>query len=226
MATIAVILAGGLGVRMGGEKPKQFFEIGGKPILIHSLETFNNQKDIDKIILVINNEFKELFVELLKKYHFHKLETVTLGGKERSDSSRNALKHIKKSTNTKVLIHDAVRPFVSTEVISRVVEALNTFEAVNVGIPATDTILYANTNQEIATVPPRENIYLAQTPQGFLAHVIHRAYELAENDKNFTATDDCGVVHRYCPEVPIKIVEGDVENIKITYPSDLARTKM
>lgn len=222
MKTVSVILAGGLGLRMGSDKPKQFLEIADKPIVIHSLEAFEQHPAIDEMILVVNAAFQEAFYELLEKYHFSKLKAVTVGGKERSDSSKNALKLIAPSKGTKVLIHDAVRPFVSDRIIANVVAALDSYAAVNVGIPATDTVLITNAQQEIAAMPLRSKVFLAQTPQGFDAALIHKAYEQAAKDSNFVATDDCGVVHRYFPEIPIRIVAGSVENRKITFPSDLS----
>ncbi len=221
MKTVAVILAGGLGIRMGREVPKQFLEIEGKPILIHSLEAFQTHSAIDEMILVVNAQFRQEFERLLQQYHFTKLKVITVGGKERSDSSKNALKFIATTPETKVLIHDAVRPFVSAKIISDVCDALEKYEAVNVAVQATDTVLIANDAQEIAEMPPRKNVFLAQTPQGFRANLIHEAYTKATNDPNFTATDDCGVVHRYFPHIPIGIVNGDISNKKITFPTDL-----
>ncbi len=208
-------------MRMGGDKPKQFLKIKEKPIVIHSLYAFQKHSLIDEIILVINEKFCKEFEALLQQYSFSKLKAITVGGKERSDSSRNALQFVEPDATTKVLIHDAVRPFVSEQIITNVIEALDAYQTVNVGIPATDTILVANEQQEIESMPPRQTIFLAQTPQGFRADIIHKAYEKASKDPDFIATDDCGVVHRYFPEIPIKIVEGSVENRKITFPSDL-----
>lgn len=221
MKTIAVVLAGGLGLRMGADSPKQFLEIKGKPILIHSLEAFENHPQIDEIILVVNTTFQTTFEELLGKYSFSKLKVITEGGKERSDSSRNALQFVSPTADCKVLIHDAVRPFVSEKIITKVIGALSTYQAVNVGIPVTDTVLIATENLEIAAMPSRQKVFLAQTPQGFHANLIHKAYEKASEDPNFIATDDCGVVHRYFPEIPIGIVAGEVANRKITFPTDL-----
>lgn len=221
MANIAIILAGGIGTRMGKSEPKQFININDKPIIIHSIEAFENHEDIDEIIVVLNKNFKEQFHTLFGKYNFSKITTITEGGKERSDSSCNALKHIAPNPNTNVLIHDAVRPFVSKNLISKVLSKLQSFKAVNVGVVATDTVLLAGKGNEIKEILPRENIYLAQTPQGFKADIIHKAYSLAAKDIHFKATDDCSVVHHYCKETSIGIVSGEVENIKITYPSDL-----
>lgn len=221
MHTVGIILAGGLGIRMGANKPKQLLLLDNKPIVIHSLEAFNKHPLINEIILVVNRQFKADFEQLLASYSFSKLSTITCGGTTRSASSYNGLQQLSIEKESKVLIHDAVRPFVSQEIISRVVSALDTYKAVNVGIAATDTIIITNERHEIKTIPPRANIVLAQTPQGFLSTTIRKAYKQAFSSNTFTATDDCGVVNRYCPDIPIGIVEGELENKKITYPSDL-----
>ncbi|PVX52430.1 2-C-methyl-D-erythritol 4-phosphate cytidylyltransferase [Balneicella halophila] len=221
MKTIAIVLAGGVGMRMESDKPKQFLEIGDKPIVIHSLEAFQKHSGIDEIILVINEKFRDEFIALSDKYIFSKLQTVVSGGKERSDSSRNALKKLSGYEPCKVLIHDAVRPYVSGDILSDIIRALDKHKAVNLAIPATETVLITNADDEIVSIPPRENVYLAQTPQGFHSDIILKAYELAYLDPDFKATDDCGVVHHYLPSIPIHIVKGSIENKKITYPSDL-----
>lgn len=221
MKTVAIVLAGGLGARMGGEKPKQFLEIADKPIVIHSLEAFEQHPNVDEMILVVNANFQKEFEHLLAKYSFSKLKAITVGGKERSDSSKNALSLMKTTYKAKVLIHDAVRPFVSQRIIYDVIKALDVYEAVNVGVSATDTILMVNDSKEVVSMPARKDIYRAQTPQGFHSDIIIKAYEKAAQDPQFTATDDCGVVHRYLPDVAIGVVDGEEENKKITFPSDL-----
>lgn len=222
MKTIAIILAGGIGTRMGRDKPKQFLEIDGKPILIHSIEVFDKHPLIDEIIVVVNGKFYNEFEKLLSCYSFKKQNTIVEGGKERSDSTRNALAVIPHHSRAKLLIHDAVRPYVSTEIISNVINKLDKYKAVNVGITATDTVFIADEKMKIDKMPPRSTVYLAQTPQGFWSDTISEAYQLASEDIHFKATDDCGVVHRYLPNVPIGIVEGTRENVKITFPSDLS----
>ncbi len=208
-------------MRMGVEIPKQFLEIDGKPIFIHSLQAFDVHPLIDQMILVVNTQFRSEFEGVLGKYHFSKPLQITEGGAQRSDSSLNALKLIENKAEIKVLIHDGVRPFVNGELIESVVKALDSYKAVNVGLPITDTPLVVNAKNEIEKMPSRNLVFLAQTPQGFLADVIHLAYKKATADAEFTATDDCGVVHRYLPEISIGIVKGELSNKKITFPSDL-----
>jgi 2-C-methyl-D-erythritol 4-phosphate cytidylyltransferase len=146
------------------------------------------------------------------------------GGATRSDSVRNALAHISARHNeaeTGVLIHDAARPLVTQRIIADCIAALADHDAIGTALPTSDTILEVR-NGVIAHVPPRETLYRAQTPQCFRLETIAKAHALAAADPAFTPTDDCGVVLRYLPDVPVHIVPGSESNIKITYPSDLA----
>ena len=121
-----------------------------------------------------------------------------------------------------LLIHDAVRPLVTAQTITACIEQLRTFQAVEVAIPTIDTIVQADPSQPfVQAVLDRTQLWNVQTPQGFRRKIIHQAYRLAKADPDFRATDDAGVVLRYCPEVPIGIVEGERTNIKITHPMDL-----
>ncbi len=218
MKTIAIILAGGIGSRFQSESPKQFALIEGEPIFVRSIAVFEQHPLVDEIIVVVNPQYKQEFQKILKDYSFVKIKHLVQGGKERSDSSLNALKKI--DSEAKVLLHDAVRPFVSPQIITDVILALDTEKAVNVGVAATDTLLELEGNY-IKRVPVRENLRHGQTPQGFWASVIKTAYCRALEDEAFAATDDCSVVHRYMPEVPVYVVKGEPTNKKITFPSDL-----
>ncbi len=121
----------------------------------------------------------------------------------------------------RILIHDAVRPAVSQSIIERVCTALHTHQAANLVVPVTDTLLEVNDNGTTATMPSRARFRRVQTPQGFHAATLQHAYDVALTDPNFQATDDCGIVFRYLPEVEIALVEGEQRNIKLTYPEDL-----
>ena len=155
------------------------------------------------------------------------------GGKERWESSVHAIDWLMqnakcKMQNCNVLIHDAARPFVSRRIIEDVCRALETHEAVTVAVPATDT-MYSLTpdpspegeGRIIKDIPDRSTMMRAQTPQAFRLSLIKQAYDLAMQDPNLQATDDCGIVHRYLPATPIFIVEGDEQNRKITYKEDI-----
>ena len=152
------------------------------------------------------------------------MSAVIAGGATRSDSVRGALAHIGARydpAETGVLIHDAARPLVTRRIIVDCVRALGEHDAIGTAVPTSDTIL-AVEGDVIAHVPPRETLYRAQTPQCFRLSVIAEAHRRAAQDPHFTPTDDCGVVLRYLPDVPVRIVPGSEANIKVTYPGDLA----
>lgn len=232
---IAIVLAGGSGKRVGGKRPKQFLDIDGKTILEHSVDAFENNDFIDKICIVSHPDFigdTKAIVE--KNPLWLKVAGIVAGGKERYDSSVNGLHFCEKisdeirhnchseNENTKVLFHDAARPFVSQRIINDVCQALQTYDAVNVTIPTPDTII-ATDGSKMTAALDRSTLRQVQTPQGFALNVISDAYQRALADTNFKATDDCSVVFRYRPDVEIALVEGEERNKKITYLEDLTQ---
>ncbi|MPQ46507.1 2-C-methyl-D-erythritol 4-phosphate cytidylyltransferase [Marinifilum sp. N1E240] len=221
MKNVAVLLAGGSGKRMGSNLPKQFLTLGSKPIIQHSIEAFENHKQIDEICIVINADYHSEINELISLNKFSKVKHVLSGGKERSDSSLAAIDAYEREQNVYLIFHDAVRPFVSERIISDVIKELENDKTVAVAIPTSDTIFCLNVNDTIESVPPRQNLRRAQTPQAFKYSTIKQAYDIAIEDPNFIATDDCGVVLKYLPNEPIFIVDGDESNIKITFEQDL-----
>ncbi len=218
---IAVLLAGGSGRRMGGPEPKQFIQVAGCTILEHSIRAFSSHSGIDEIVIVSHADFIDRVTEIAKPYP--KVKHIVPGGKERYDSTLNALAAIKDSgnTNVSVLIHDAVRCLVSQRIISDCLNALKEYAAVDVAIPCTDTICEVDSKGQIVRIPQRNMLRNVQTPQCFHFETIEQAYAIGLKDPNFVTTDDCGVVHRYLPDTPIYVVDGDSTNIKITYPEDL-----
>ena len=210
----AIILASGNGSRFGSSLPKQFTVIGDKTILEHSIEVFEKNELIDGIILVVTPEYREKFIEILCKNNYKKVLKILNGGKIRKESSYIGVCGVGEEAN--LLIHDCARPFVSQRVINECIKALESNDAVNVAISSTDTILEIE-NGYIKCVPNRSSLMRSQTPQCFKYSVIKKAHELSLNDTDFT--DDCGLVLKH-NLAKIFIVEGDVENIKITYPSD------
>ena len=218
MKTYAIILASGTGNRFGGDLPKQFTKIAGKTILERSIDIFegvNGVNGIDKIILVVTPEYKSLAEEIVKKNDFKKIYKIIEGGELRKDSSYNGVFAIE-DKESNVLIHDSARPFVSAEVVENCVKALETHEAAAVAIPSTDTIIEVK-NGIIENIPPRKKLMRIQTPQCFRLSLIKKAHEMSKNDTDFT--DDCGLVVKH-NLADIFIVEGNRENIKITYPED------
>ncbi len=218
MKNIAIILASGTGERFGENIPKQFYQFEGKTILEHAIDAFEKNKNIDEIILVTNPKFRDLAEEILSKNDYKKITKLLNGGKTRVESSYIGTSEAPDEAN--VLIHDAVRAFVTQKIIDDNVEALQKYEAVGTAIDTVDTIIQVDENEVITAVPPRKFLKRVQTPQSFRASLIKKAHELALADKNVSFTDDCGLILRY-NLAPIHIVDGDELNIKITHKNDL-----
>lgn len=223
---VAILLAGGSGQRFGADRPKQFVRIGERTVLEHSLAAFEQSPHIDAVVVVSHPQHLNEVRQLLPSSQHPKLLAVVAGGAERQDSTLNALRALTQITDSpleqiRILIHDAVRPAVSQSIIERVCTALHTHQAANLVVPVTDTLLEVNDNGTTAAMPSRARFRRVQTPQGFHAATLQHAYDVALTDPNFQATDDCGVVFRYLPEVEIALVEGEQRNIKLTYPEDL-----
>ena len=215
---IAILLAGGSGSRFGADRPKQFLEVDGCTVLEHSIRAFHRSALIDEIIIITRHDFVEEVKRMSAPYP--KVTHVRPGGKERYHSTLSALE-VCTNTGDLLLIHDAVRPLVSEAIISRCVEALKTYDAIGVAVTSTDTIVRVDDNGCIVETLPRPVLRNMQTPQGFRQHTLRQAFDLGLKDPAFAPTDDCGVVRAYLPDVPVKIVKGEVTNIKITYPKDL-----
>lgn len=220
---IAVILAGGTGTRMGADRPKQFLPLGGRMVVERAIDAFDRAPCVDEVAVVVHPEWLEFMAEIVARNRWAKLTRIIRGGSERYQSSLNALKaYADAPEGTNVLLHDAARPWVSQEIIAKVGEALQDAQAVGVGIPSTDTLWQTDPLQgRVSSIPDRSTMYRAQTPQAFRLSAIAEAYRRALLDDAFQATDDCGVLLRYCPEIPIRVVLGEEQNRKITYLQDL-----
>lgn len=224
MKNTAIILASGTGARSGLDQPKQFFEIGGKTLLEHSLLAFENHPQISEIIVVAHADFLERTKSLTNG--FKKVTKVIAGGATRQESSYNgvfAVEDVTKGDNN-VLIHDAVRAFVTEEIISACIEGLKAHEAVCTAVETSDTILEVDEAGKITGVPPRGGLRCAQTPQCFRLDLIRHAHELVR-EKGQSVTDDCGLILSN-NLANIYIVKGSNENIKITYQQDLEFAQM
>ena len=218
--TVAVILAGGTGTRVGLGIPKQLLKIAGKPIIEHTIAVFEAAPEIDEIIVLMAPGFRDQAQQIVDRAGFRKVTRVIEGGDTRNATTRLALAAIG-SDDCNILFHDAVRPLVSERIVRECVNALWTHAAVDVAIPSADTIIEVDEGDRITDIPVRARLRRGQTPQAFRSGTIREAYRLAEADPRFSATDDCGVVLRYLPEVPIKVIEGSEDNIKITHPIDV-----
>ncbi len=224
MRTVAVVLAGGSGRRFDSASPKQLRVLAGRNLIEHCVLAFDQAPAVDDVLVVAAANISEQVRHELAGYG--KVADVIQGGVSRTDSTRQALNWLgaRLPDNSKVLFHDAARPLVDQRIITDCVEALDRFDAIGVVVPSPDTIVEV-TGGVIGRVLPRDTLARCQTPQGFRLSVITAAYQLADADPAFTtvpATDDCGVVQRYLPDVPIAAVEGSERNLKITYAADLA----
>lgn len=230
MRNIAVILAGGVGSRMGGSEPKQFLSLGGRTVIEHSIETFANHPSIDEVAVVIHPDWRGRMEEIAARGRWEKLRKIVDGGSERYMSSLNAIMaYIDEPDDTNLLLHDAARPFMSAAIVDRVVAALERHEAVGVAVPSTDTVWEVHPDFDavevgrfVARIPERRLMWRAQTPQAFRLPLIRDAYQRALQDPQFRATDDCGVVRQYMPGTKITVVEGEERNMKVTTPHDIA----
>ena len=217
---VAVVLGGGIGNRFGATVPKQLLTLSGKTLVEHCVTAFSAAPGVDEVLLVMPADYADEAAKLAGD----QVRAVIPGGVTRSDSVRSALAYLgarHPAETTGVLLHDAARPLVSQRIIADCVAALRTHDAVGTAIPTSDTIVIAE-DGVMSHVPPRETLYRCQTPQCFRLSVIAKAHELAASDPAFVPTDDCGVVLRYLPDVPVRIVKGSEQNIKVTYPGDLA----
>ena len=201
MKNVAVILAAGSGSRTGLATPKQFLPLGGKTVLEHSVQTFHDHPGIDEVVIVTATEFIERVQAIVKANGWTKISAVLPGGKERYDSSLAAVRHFSDRPDSVMLFHDAARPLVSERIITDALKAMEQYDAVDVAIPAVDTIVQCNAaGTEMESIQNRNLLWRMQTPQGFRQNTIAKAYEIALKDPGFTATDDCGTVLRsICP---------------------------
>lgn len=215
MKAYAIIVAGGKGLRMGGEVPKQFLPINGKPILMHTIEAFRKGLNGIEIILVLPADQHEYWQKLCQDYNFCSPELIAKGGETRFHSVKNGLAFLPDDEDAVVGIHDGVRPFVSKETIQRCYAAAAGGRAVVPVVPVVETIRQILPDGKSIT-RPRDEYRLVQTPQTFPLVMLKKAYEQSYSE---TFTDDASVVEAMGEE--ILMVEGNRENIKITTPSDL-----
>ncbi len=217
---VAVILAGGVGTRVGLDIPKQLIKIAGRTILEHTIQLFNDHASVDEVIVMMTPGYLDAVHEILRPGHYPKVSQVLEGADTRNGTTLRALAAIE-DDNSLVLFHDAVRPLVAPRIVGECFDSLRQYDAVDVAIPSADTIIEVGAANTIEAIPPRARLMRGQTPQGFRAGTIKRAYEIAGEDPNFEATDDCTVVLRYLPDTPIWVVRGEERNMKVTEPIDV-----
>jgi 2-C-methyl-D-erythritol 4-phosphate cytidylyltransferase len=221
MSVLAIIPAAGLGVRMGGGTPKQFLSLEGVPIFIHTLRKFTASEAIDDIILALRPEDMERVRADVDREHFSRSVQLVAGGATRQETVGRALAEAPPGTEI-VVVHDAVRPFIDSAMIQRVVEAARKDGAAILGIPSVDTVKQVERQLILGTIP-RERIVLAQTPQAFRYAIIREAFDRATAD-GFNGTDESSLAERLGHNVTVLM--GSDRNIKITKPSDLPLARL
>lgn len=209
-----IIPAAGQGKRMGLGVNKQFINLDGKPILIHTLESFQRKSWINEIIVVANPKEVNIVTELIRSYDL-RVTRVVPGGKERQESIENGLTFVESEF---VMVHDGARPFINDYMIEELYENVRIYEAVVLGVPVKDTIKITNDSGIIQNTPDRKSLWAIQTPQAFRLSILKEAYSKASAD-NFLGTDDSSLVERIGKKV--KVILGQYDNIKITTPEDL-----
>lgn len=212
----ALIPAGGIGSRMGLDLLKPLIKVKDKPIIIHTLECFQNHPFVDEVVLVFNKEGLKEARSLVEKYGISKVSRVIEGGETRKDSVRNGLEVVDSKTRL-VAIHDGVRPFADSESVSRVIEAASESGAAVLGVPVKSTIKKIRSNMEVDLTLKRQQLWEIQTPQVFDRELIQKAYLVA---RRYSVPDDAALVEKLGKK--IKVVIGSYFNIKITTHEDLA----
>lgn len=231
LRNVAVILAGGTGTRVGLSIPKQLIKISGKPIIEHTIAAMHASPLIDEIVVMMTPGYLDEVRAIVKKGGYHKVGKILEGAgwpsATRNDTTALALQALG-DEDCNVLLHDAVRPLVSQTIITANVDALQTYQAVDTAIPSADTVIQVDAvpspdhgEPRMTDVLPRHLLRRGQTPQSFRLSTIRAAYAKAVEDPDFTATDDCTVVLRYLPDVPIAVVSGHERNMKVTEPIDV-----
>lgn len=227
--TYGVILAGGIGSRMGGDKPKQYLSVKGKPIIVYTIEKFIVSPELEKIIVLCPNQWVEHTKNLIEKHISPASDRVVVieGGTTRNETIMNAIKFIDSEGNlnddTIIVTHDSVRPFVTSRIISENIAAAKEFGACDTVVSATDTIVEALDNQVISSIPDRSKMYQGQTPQSFNALKLKSMYESLTDEEKDILTDAAKIF--VIKGEKVALVQGETYNMKITYPYDLRVAK-
>ncbi len=218
MKAVAIIPAGGSGRRAAASIAKQYLLLQGLPVLVHTLRVFQNAEAVSGIVLVVPADDVEFVrTRMVEKYGLAKVARVVAGGRERQDSVACGLRAVSPDSDI-VMVHDAVRPFVTGEMIDRVLTAAAECGAASLGIPAKDTIKETTEDGIVHRTLPRGNLWQTQTPQAFSYDLLCRAHAAAKEDRYY-GTDDASLVERIGEKV--RMIAGSGENMKITTPEDV-----
>ncbi len=227
--TYGVVLAGGIGSRMGNvEKPKQFLELKGKPIIIHTIEKFVIHPGFEKILVLSPKAWVGYTRDIVRKYVplADRIEVLE-GGATRNETIMNAIRYIEAAGDlddeTVIVTHDSVRPFLNHRIIEENIRYAREYGACDTVMPATDTIVESTDGEAITSIPNRKFMYQGQTPQSFLAKKLKEEYEALTDEEREILTDACKIM--VLKGHHVHLVQGEVSNIKITYPYDITVAK-
>ena len=227
MKNVAIIMAAGHGSRIGGT-PKQFLPVNGKMMVEYAIQAFQEHPRIDEIMVMLPQEYLGEMEQKLRS-GYSKISCCVAGGAERFQSSWEAIRRFSNRREDRLLLHDAARPLLSARIIDDVLLALERTQAAVTAVPATDTILKVSGNGDslqLDGILPRKELYCAQTPQAFQAGLLCDAFGKLMSQDAFVPTDESGVVAHFFPEIPIEIVQGEADNFKVTYSTDLERLEL
>ena len=220
---IAIIFAGGSGIRMGSGIPKQFLEINGKPILIHTIQLFQYHELIDKIYVSVLKDYIPYLQQLIVDYNLDKVVSVTSGGETAQDSIYNALLVAKENNedNSIVLLHDGVRPFVDYDVITKNIQGVKAFGNAITCTPCNETILISKDSAKVSNVPYRKETFSAQAPQSFYLKDILAAHnEIRERPERYMNMVDACTIFTFL-NMETNMIIGNYGNLKVTTPEDV-----
>ena len=223
MICCAIIPAGGVGKRFGGDLPKQFTDLNGLPMIIHTLKIFENTPEVHSIVLPVHSDWYRLTQELVEKYEITKVREIVIGGKIRQESVSNAL-HAKTAQESEIiLVHEAVRPLATSGLVSRIIESAEDYSAAVPGIAINDVIKEKSGNGTIVKTLDRTKLCRVQAPQGFWTELILTAYKKA-NDVSYIGPDSASLLEFIGYKV--QVIDGEDSNIKIMTPLDIKVAEM
>ena len=221
----AAILAGGIGSRMGGtDIPKQFLTLGDKPVIVHTIEKFVINEKVDKIIVLTPQNYINHTIHLIDKHIPNNEDVIVIeGGKTRNDTIMNSIDYIRENfgidDDSIIITHDSVRPFVTHRIIEDNIDAARKYGACDTVVPATDTIVESINGETIESIPVRDYYYQGQTPQSFKIKKLYNLINSLTEEESNILTDACKIFT--LKDEDVHLVNGEVTNIKITYPYDL-----
>lgn len=219
---IAVVFAGGVGKRMGAELPKQFIEIDNKPIIIHTLDVFEKNENVDKIVVSCLSEWIDYLKELLEKYEMKKVAAIVPGGETGQMSIFNGVEYAYNnfSKDSIVIIHDGVRPFIDDQLLNKCIQTAKEKGSAVSCVPTTETFMVTDDNNRVIEIPERSKSLVAKAPQCFYLKELYNVHIQAQKDGILSAIDSCTLMNYYKKD--INVVLTDYDNIKITTPKDIA----